>query len=578
MRYQTCVIVVLASVFAVLPAVSEGEPSVQIQVTDQDGQPLSGVVGSQIIELIERASTVRSIGPSDANGFLLVYEGIELIWPDNRGRSTDEFRHEFWIAGKTYGLRRVIDQDQPFPERLLLVPSADVVIRAAGPTLPGFYPVIAPLERSRDALRNSDKFGKPEPVKNSDLAWSVSLLDDEIYVIGWIDSEPPTLPGKPPHEQPISRMYGFISHPFVASPGKEVVIEPGLPTSITYDMQNAPNEMNIFPARVQLALEYRWKDTDYFMRLPNEGVVLEGPGQARFDRLAGRTWRLHAEHSAGGNSANHPEPFLYDTRSFDVPSGEKFLVSPAYPVVDTTIKPGDRTITGAVVDQAGNALSDLPVWVEPWSKYVDQRYGAFRPSVRTDNGGRFKLEGLSLDNKYHVHSAASDDEHSYTPVGDAAYSADGVADIRIIIKGDRSQRSRRPRVGKPLDGLIIQWEDGEVSSLEQFKGKKVLIDVWATYCKPCIEAFPEYDALAKQYESDSNIVFLALSTDSGSQMWKTFLSENDLPNLRHGWIDPLQNSIQFPGLPHRVVIDPEGNVVVVGTDVVFETLLSSGSE
>ncbi|MCB1023685.1 MAG: TlpA family protein disulfide reductase [Acidobacteria bacterium] len=54
---------------------------------------------------------------------------------------------------------------------------------------------------------------------------------------------------------------------------------------------------------------------------------------------------------------------------------------------------------------------------------------------------------------------------------------------------------------KPLEQMGWKILDGKFEKLEDYKGKVVILDFWATYCPPCIEEIPHLKELQKKYES-----------------------------------------------------------------------------
>ena len=60
--------------------------------------------------------------------------------------------------------------------------------------------------------------------------------------------------------------------------------------------------------------------------------------------------------------------------------------------------------------------------------------------------------------------------------------------------------------------FVFRDTEGKGVSLEQFKRKYVVIDVWASWCQPCKQEFPHLKELEEKYK-DKNIVFVSISSD-----------------------------------------------------------------
>ena len=65
------------------------------------------------------------------------------------------------------------------------------------------------------------------------------------------------------------------------------------------------------------------------------------------------------------------------------------------------------------------------------------------------------------------------------------------------------------RVGDKCPAFTFEDMKGQSRSLEEFKGKYVFIDVWASWCYPCRKEFPHLQELEKKFEGQ-NIVFVGI--------------------------------------------------------------------
>ena len=64
---------------------------------------------------------------------------------------------------------------------------------------------------------------------------------------------------------------------------------------------------------------------------------------------------------------------------------------------------------------------------------------------------------------------------------------------------------------KCVDNIFFQTNEGDTVSLENFKGKYLLVDCWHTHCSICFREFPKFQALAEEYKENQNIEFIALN-------------------------------------------------------------------
>lgn len=126
--------------------------------------------------------------------------------------------------------------------------------------------------------------------------------------------------------------------------------------------------------------------------------------------------------------------------------------------------------------------------------------------------------------------------------------------------------------GKPSPTFknYLNYKGGK-TSLSAFKGKYVYIDVWATWCKPCIAQIPALKKLEKQYHN-KNIEFVSISIDDEStagswdnakSKWKKMVKDMSLTGVQlyAGKDIQFMKDYQVSGIPRFMLIDPKGNIV-----------------
>jgi len=75
----------------------------------------------------------------------------------------------------------------------------------------------------------------------------------------------------------------------------------------------------------------------------------------------------------------------------------------------------------------------------------------------------------------------------------------------------------RSKKGKPAPAAIFKDPDGGDISIAQFKGVPVLVNLWATWCGPCIKELPTLDKLAASHAADGRLGVIAVSQDTAEQ-------------------------------------------------------------
>jgi len=115
----------------------------------------------------------------------------------------------------------------------------------------------------------------------------------------------------------------------------------------------------------------------------------------------------------------------------------------------------------------------------------------------------------------------------------------------------------RARMAPPFS---ITTTDGQRVSLDELKGKAVLIDFWATWCAPCREALSHMREIAKKFEGQP-LVVLSVSLDDDEQKWKDFVANNGMtwPQYRDGGFKgSIATLFAVRAIPQTFTIDADG--------------------
>ncbi|MBM3557032.1 MAG: TlpA family protein disulfide reductase [Alphaproteobacteria bacterium] len=140
----------------------------------------------------------------------------------------------------------------------------------------------------------------------------------------------------------------------------------------------------------------------------------------------------------------------------------------------------------------------------------------------------------------------------------AAYPAAALA-----AAGDNIGKFSAHKEPKPVPPLAFRDSGDRPLGLEAFRGKVVVLNIWATWCVPCREEMPSLDRLQARL-GGPDLEVVAVSVDrGGAAKAKAFLEEIGAKHLKL-YLDPtmkITRELKAPGLPVTVVIDREGREV-----------------
>lgn len=119
--------------------------------------------------------------------------------------------------------------------------------------------------------------------------------------------------------------------------------------------------------------------------------------------------------------------------------------------------------------------------------------------------------------------------------------------------------SRGAAVNTAFPDFQVKTLDDQSVSLARYRGKIVILDLFASWCPPCRMGIPEFVELQKKYAD--RLAVVGLSYDQGSaQDLKKFLAKMKVNYDVYWGSEEIANYVGLRGIPHTLVLDREGRV------------------
>ena len=119
-------------------------------------------------------------------------------------------------------------------------------------------------------------------------------------------------------------------------------------------------------------------------------------------------------------------------------------------------------------------------------------------------------------------------------------------------------------IGNTVPDFSATDLDGNPISLEQYRGKVVLLDFWAVWCEPCIAEMPTVKRVYDTYK-DEGFDIIGISLDSDEESLRNYLKENEIPWRQvfsaKGWDSPVSQQYGIRAIPALWLIDKEGKLI-----------------
>jgi len=138
--------------------------------------------------------------------------------------------------------------------------------------------------------------------------------------------------------------------------------------------------------------------------------------------------------------------------------------------------------------------------------------------------------------------------------------------VMILLQSNKSSfesaGKQRFKKGGHAPNFTLPGLNGKMVSLADYKGQVVLLNIWATWCRPCVEEMPSMEKLYQTLK-DEKFVILAVSIDeSGADVVRPFMKKHKLsfPALIDS-AGTLKNLYRTTGVPESFIISKQGGIL-----------------
>lgn len=173
------------------------------------------------------------------------------------------------------------------------------------------------------------------------------------------------------------------------------------------------------------------------------------------------------------------------------------------------------------------------------------------PVVKGSGYGYESLRGSSMKRAFHDQNWVLDDGELL--IAQRTLEAGVLADVEV---------------GDPAPPLAAKTLEGKPMKLEDYRGKYVLLDYWATWCTPCIAEMPDLKEVYETFGKDGRLVMIGLSLDEEAHAPKKFIAERGIPwvqvSLGAGSESSAAKNYGVQTIPATFLIGPDGKIIAKG--------------
>jgi peroxiredoxin len=247
-------------------------------------------------------------------------------------------------------------------------------------------------------------------------------------------------------------------------------------------------------------------------------------------------------------------------------------------------KPEDFTVKGSAETEKLKQLLQLNNKYMELVKTIEGKYAQYSdniPPVAVQNQIRAEYDSLMKARENDMQALTLQMENSLVPffatnylMPQANFEFFKQVDAKYFAEFSRSKYAQelhkrvetlgKTAVGSMAPDIVLQDPFGKTVSLSSLRGKTVLIDFWASWCRPCREESPNLVKAYQKYKTRGFEVF-SVSLDDNRDAWQKAINDDKLlwthvSDLMK-WNSSVVNLYNIEGIPFTVLIDGEGKII-----------------
>ncbi len=210
---------------------------------------------------------------------------------------------------------------------------------------------------------------------------------------------------------------------------------------------------------------------------------------------------------------------------------------------------------------------DWELWIDAGKQPLVRQFvpDLTKAFARAAEGGNRTFDNVKVTNvasftDWEIDAKLKADAFAFTLPKDAT----GFDSLMEMFTGRPSEPEPHELLGKPAPPVVLELLDGGKLDLASYKGKKVVIlDFWATWCGPCVQAMPIIEKVAAKYK-DKGVELFAVNLQEGPDEIKPFLEEAKLDvSVALDRDGEVAQAYKAEAIPQTVLVGKDGTVQVV---------------